>query len=83
MSQGTTKVLLFGAETVIVYSPANLFMLAVHACKGIAKMWYEKVAYSYNYNNCVTINANVAIKITSDSIANAHTARSDNSSSIS
>ena len=33
-------------------------MLAVYACKGIAKMWYEKVAYSYNYNNCVTINVN-------------------------
>ena len=33
-------------------------MFAVYACIGIAKMWYEKVAYSYNYNNCVTINVN-------------------------
>ena len=47
-----------GAETDCLATTANLFMLAVYACKGIAKMWYEKVAYSYNYNNCVTINVN-------------------------
>ena len=40
------------AETDCLATTANLFMFAVYACKGIAKMWYEKVD---NYNSCVTI----------------------------